>query len=122
MRKQKREKYHLWHKTPYDGVPGFYAAVQRLFYQFEGPAQLGDRGEPAYVQPADPKCPVCGHSMKLHRIDRGGPGKPTHLRCPKEPVAEGDGADENVAEEDVAESSEVDAQAPAAASGESPSR
>ncbi len=83
MRKQKREKYHLWHKTPYDGVPGLYAAVQRLFYQFEGPAQIGERGEPAYVQPADPKCPVCTQSMSLHRIDRGGPGKPTHLRCPK---------------------------------------
>ena len=49
MGERKRPKRHLWHKTPYDGVPGFYAAFQRFLYQFEGPAQLGDRNEPAYV-------------------------------------------------------------------------
>lgn len=82
MRKRKRPKRHLWHKTPWDGQPGFWAAVNRFFYQFEGPAQLGDRNEPAYVPPADPKCPICGASMHEHRIDRGGPGKPTHMKCP----------------------------------------
>ncbi|EYT56324.1 type IV secretion protein Rhs [Leucobacter sp. UCD-THU] len=82
MGEQKRKKRHLWHQTPYDGVPGAYAAIQRFLYQFEGPAQLGDRNEPPYVPPADPKCPICGRSMKQHRIDRGGPGKPTHLTCP----------------------------------------
>lgn len=63
-------------------MPGAYAAVQRFLYQFEGPAQLGDRDEPRYVPPADPKCPVCGQSLTLHRFDRGGPGKPTHMKCP----------------------------------------
>lgn len=81
MRKR-TPKQRLWHESPYDGVPGFYAAMQRFFYQFEGTAQLGDPNEPAYVPPADPKCPVCSVSMREHRIDRGGPGKPTHLKCP----------------------------------------
>ncbi|PRI11643.1 hypothetical protein [Leucobacter massiliensis] len=87
MGKQKRKR-QLWHKSPYDGVPGFYAAVQRFLYQIEGPSQLGERGEPAYVAPADPKCPVCGQSMKDHRIDRGGPGRPTHMVCPPRPAAD----------------------------------
>lgn len=78
----KRPKRHLWHKTPYDGVPGIYAAVQRFLYQIEGPAQLGDRDEPAYVPPADPKCPVCGASLDQHVFSRGGPGKSTHMKCP----------------------------------------
>lgn len=86
--KRKRPKRHLWHKTPYDGVPGFYAAFQRFLYQFEGPAQLGDRNEPAYVPPADPKCPVCRQSLELHRFDRGGPGRPTHMKCPPSPVGD----------------------------------
>lgn len=79
---KRNARRRLWHATPYDGVPGFYAAVQRFFYQFEGPAQLGDPNEPAAVLPADPACPICGAAMSGHRIDRGGPGKTTHLRCP----------------------------------------
>ncbi|MGJ0202818.1 hypothetical protein [Leucobacter sp. gxy201] len=82
MGKQKREKYHLWHKTPYDGVPGFFPAILRFLYQIEGPAQLGDRNEPPYRPPAKPVCPVCSELMSGHRIDRGGPGKRTHLICP----------------------------------------
>ncbi|MBL5974763.1 MAG: hypothetical protein D3X82_13635 [Candidatus Leucobacter sulfamidivorax] len=83
MRKRKREKRHLWHRTPYDGVPGLYAALQRFLYQFQGPSQLGDRGEPPYVPPPDPKCPMCKQPMQDHRFDRGGPGKPTYMKCPK---------------------------------------
>ncbi len=82
MGKQKRAKYHLWHKTPYDGVPGFFPAILRFLYQIEGPAQLGERGEPAYVPPADPVCPVCTGLMADHRIERGGPGERTLLHCP----------------------------------------
>ncbi len=84
-----KRKRRLWHPTPYDDRPGFYAAMQRFFYQFEGTADLGDPDEAPYVPPADPKCPICRASMKDHRIDRGGPGKPTHLRCPapREPQA-----------------------------------
>ena len=88
MGERKRPKRHLWHKTPYDGVPGFYAAFQRFLYQCEGPAQLGDCNEPAYVPPADPKCPVCRQSLELHRFDRGGPGRPTHMKCPPSPVGD----------------------------------
>ena len=82
---QKKKKRQLWHKTPYDGVPGVYAAIQRFLYQFEGPAQLGARDEAPYVPPAEPKCPICGQSMKDHQIDRGGPGTPTYMRCPSAP-------------------------------------
>lgn len=56
--------------------------TQRFFYQFEGTSQLGDPNEPAYIPAADPKCPICQISLKQHRIDRGGPGKATHLKCP----------------------------------------
>ncbi|WP_233613118.1 hypothetical protein [Leucobacter edaphi] len=77
-----KRKRRLWHPTPYDGQPGFFNAWLRFFYQFEGTADLGDPNEPPYVPPADPRCPVCAQPMKDHRIDRGGPGKPTHLSCP----------------------------------------
>lgn len=80
---KRKKKRQLWHKSPYDGVPGFAAAIKRFLYQIEGPSQLGSRNEPAYVPPADPKCPVCHQSVKDHRFDRGGPGKSTALRCPK---------------------------------------
>lgn len=79
---KRKKRRRLWNESPYNGVPGFYAAMQRFFYQFEGAAQLGDPNEPAYVPPADPSCPICAQSLKLHRIDRGGPGKPTHMKCP----------------------------------------
>ena len=79
VRKRKRR---LWHESPWDGQPGFWAAWRRFFYQFEGPSQLGDPNEPAYVPPANPKCPICSMPMDEHRIDRGGPGKPTHMKCP----------------------------------------
>lgn len=79
----RERKRRLWHETRWDGLPGFGNAVRRLLYQFEGAAQLGDPNEPAYVPPANPRCPVCTQLMADHRVDRGGPGKPTHLRCPK---------------------------------------
>ena len=80
MRKRKRR---LWHETPWDGVPGFWAAWQRFFYQFEGTSQLGDPNEPPYVPPADPKCPLCSISMQDHRLTRSSnPSEPTRLICP----------------------------------------
>ena len=72
----------LWHATAWDGQPGFWAALNRFVAQFQGPAQLGDPDEAPYVPPADPKCPLCGISMKEHVIERGGPGKSTRLHCP----------------------------------------
>ncbi|MHA3722725.1 hypothetical protein ACXR2T_02480 [Leucobacter sp. HY1910] len=93
MRERKRR---LWHETRWDGLPGFGNALRRLLYQFEGAAQLGDPNEPPYVPPANPKCPVCNELMADHRVDRGGPGERTHLRCPKPGAAAasaGDGAD-----------------------------
>ncbi|MGR4010517.1 hypothetical protein [Leucobacter sp. 1207-22] len=79
MRERKRR---LWHESPWDGDPGLGAFLRRLIYQFSGPSQLGKRGEPAYVRPANPACPICKSPMDEHHFDRGGPGKPTHFRCP----------------------------------------
>lgn len=75
-------KRKLWHETPWDGQPGFWAALNRLVYQFEGPAQLGDPNEPAEVRNADPACPICGQPMSRHTVDRGGPGEKTFVHCP----------------------------------------
>ena len=58
------------------------ARLEDLVEEGLSSAQLGDPNEPPYVPPADPRCPVCGASMTEHRIDRGGPGKPTLLNCP----------------------------------------
>lgn len=88
-------KRKLWHETPWDGKPGIWAAWLRLVYQFEGTSQLGKRGEPAYVMPADPKCPICGTSMKDHQILRSTTGKSTRLECPPQPEAEHDSAPEH---------------------------
>lgn len=75
-------KRRLWHETRWDGMPGVGNAIRRFLYQFEGAAQLGDPNEPPYVPPVNPSCPVCSVSMSEHRMDRGGPGKPTYLKCP----------------------------------------
>lgn len=82
MRKRKRKR-QLWHRTPWDGLPGIRAAILRLLYQIEGPSQLGKRDEPAYVADPNPMCPICSQAMSAHEINRGGPGKPTRLKCPK---------------------------------------
>ncbi len=79
-----RKKRHLWHATPWDGQPGFWAAWNRFFHQFQGSAQLGRVDEPAYVPPADPVCPMCKQPMKLHVIHRSSDaGKSTRLTCPR---------------------------------------
>lgn len=78
----RERKRRLWHETRWDGMPGFGNALRRLLYQFEGAAQLGDPNEAPYVPPANPVCPVCQAPMARHRMDRGGPGKATYVRCP----------------------------------------
>lgn len=86
MAKEKREKkLQLWHPSPWDGKPGFGPAVLRFMYNIIGPAALGARGSEREVpeRPADPPCPVCGNPMDQHTITRGGPGKATHMICPK---------------------------------------
>jgi len=79
-------------RTPWDGVPGFWAAWNRFFYLFEGPAQIGTGGpdRPSRV-PEDYACPICGQPMSRHVVDRGGPGERTYLHCP-ERVAASDSA------------------------------
>ena len=92
MAKKKREKKrHLWHPSPWDGKPGFGPAVLRFLFNIIGPAALGGHGQQHGVtkstveRPADPPCPACGQAMDLHTITRGGPGKATHMICPKVP-------------------------------------
>jgi len=86
-----RTRYHCfvrklknrWQRTPWDGVPGFWAAWNRFFYAFEGPAQIGIAGEERpELAPQDQRCPLCGEPMPRHDIDRGGPGGRTILHCP----------------------------------------
>ncbi len=70
-------------KTPWDGVPGFWAAVNRFFYIFEGPAQLGTSGhERPETPPEQQRCPICGELLTAHVIEPGGPGEQTYLHCP----------------------------------------
>ncbi|QIM19181.1 hypothetical protein G7066_12500 [Leucobacter coleopterorum] len=79
---KQNKKRQLWHKTPHDGVPGIYAATQRFLYQFQGPAQLGDRNESAHVAPPDPNCPACRQPLQDHHITPASPGKSSHMQCP----------------------------------------
>ncbi len=72
--------------NPYEGQPGFWNHVNKLFYRVAGPAQVGaGRPETAYILPADPRCPLCGELMELHVIDRSGPR--TQLYCPTDSKA-----------------------------------
>ncbi|SJM69063.1 hypothetical protein [Agrococcus casei] len=89
MGKPKREKkLHLWHPSPWDGVPGVRATVLRLAFNLIGPAALGARHwedgpeEQAPPAPEHPPCPACGQPLDEHDIVRGGPGKSTHMICP----------------------------------------
>jgi len=70
-------------RTPWDGQPGFWAALNRFVYRFEGPAQLGTgEAEEPYAPPADAACPICRKPMTRHVLDRRGPGEKTYLHCP----------------------------------------
>lgn len=73
-------------RTPWDGVPGFWAAWNRFFFFFEGSAQVGIDGEERpELAPGDQRCPLCGQSVPTHEFDRSGPGGRTLLRCPRPP-------------------------------------
>ena len=51
-------------------------------YPYLGPAQLGPFGEEP-LPPTGPKpCPLCGHAMEAHTIERSGGNVATRLHCP----------------------------------------
>jgi len=79
----------LWKSSvpsPWDGVPGFWAAWNRFFFFFEGSAQVGIVGEERpQLAPEEQRCPLCGGPMTEHRLDRSGPGGRTILHCPPRP-------------------------------------
>lgn len=78
-----RKRYAWKHtKTPWDGQPGFWPAVNRFFYLWEGPAQLGDSDEDAPQDQTNAVCPICAQPMSEHVIERGGPGNRTLIHCP----------------------------------------
>lgn len=58
--------------------------LDRSLLPFMGPAQLGaGRDEEPYRLPDDPRCPLCGRSLSLHRIERAADGsRATRLHCP----------------------------------------
>ena len=71
--------------NPYAGQPGFWNRLNRIFFHFTGPAQVGigvGRTEAEYVPPADPTCPICGKPMADHRVERGTATVPTRVHCP----------------------------------------
>ncbi|HWL02463.1 MAG TPA: hypothetical protein VNQ52_08850 [Microbacteriaceae bacterium] len=73
--------------TPWDGVPGFWAAWNRFFFFFEGSAQVGIEGEERpQLAPEEQHCPLCGEPMPRHDVDRSGPGGRTILHCPTKRV------------------------------------
>lgn len=68
--------------TPWDDVPGFWAAVNRFFYRFTGPAQLGAGRQEAPVAPsAGARCPICGDVMGDH-VREVVADQRTLLHCP----------------------------------------
>lgn len=83
MGKREPKKLQLWHPSPWDGVPGKRAALLRFMYNVIGPAQLGSSNDKVYLPPNDPECPDCKQPLNDHVIKRGGPGKPTHMICPR---------------------------------------
>ena len=71
--------------NPYAGKPGFWNRLNRIFFQFTGPAQVGigvGRRESAYVPPENPTCPICSKPMADHRVERGTATVPTRVHCP----------------------------------------
>ena len=77
-------KRYAWKhiRTPWDGQPGFWPAINRFFYLFEGPAQLGEAGEAPRAASTHAACPICSAPMRDHVIDRDGPDGRTLLHCP----------------------------------------
>lgn len=68
--------------TPWDGAPGFWAALNRFFYPITGPAQLGAGHPESPLAPVSASaCPMCGASMGEHTRDLVADGR-TLLHCP----------------------------------------
>jgi len=73
-----KQKY----RSPWHGVPGFWAAVNRFFYTFTGPAHIGaGHAEEPVAPSAAHACPLCGAPMNEHTRDRSADGR-TLLHCP----------------------------------------
>ncbi|CAN5400364.1 hypothetical protein BH09ACT1_BH09ACT1_17080 [soil metagenome] len=55
--------------------------LNRAFLPYLGPAQLGPFGEAPLPSVAAKACPICGHPMTEHDIERR-EGRPTQMHCP----------------------------------------
>jgi len=79
-------------RTPWDDVPGFWAAINRFFFQFAGPAQLGaGHPEGPVHSTVAAACPMCGGPMGEHTRDLVADGR-TLLHCPVEIATPAGGA------------------------------
>ncbi len=79
-----KQKIFKWAPTPWDGQKGFWPALNRFFYQIEGPAQITAEADyQPYADTRNAPCPLCGRPMSLHVMDRGGPGEQTFVHCPE---------------------------------------
>ena len=57
--------------------------VNKALFPFMGPAQLGSPDEPPQVSSVGRPCPLCGHSMTEHVVERAGDwNTATRLHCP----------------------------------------
>lgn len=62
---------------------GWYAYLNSKLISFAGPASVGPyeaTPPPTAAERAERACPLCGHAMTAHTIDRSGP-KPL-MHCP----------------------------------------
>lgn len=64
---------------------GFYNWANAKMLPYIGPPPLGPYGEEPLPPTSGSNCPLCGHLMSEHEIDRTGPR--TQLHCPVETPA-----------------------------------
>lgn len=55
--------------------------LNRALIPYIGPPQLGPFGEAPLPSVATKACPICGHPMTEHDIERRD-GRPTQMHCP----------------------------------------
>ncbi|MDQ1527746.1 MAG: hypothetical protein QOG18_2359 [Microbacteriaceae bacterium] len=59
----------------------WWSALNRRLFPYLGPPPLGPYGEAPLPPVRDKACPLCGHPMADHEIERRD-GRPTQIHCP----------------------------------------
>jgi hypothetical protein len=66
--------------------PRWWERLNKAFFPYLGPAQLGPYNEPPLPPTSEKACPLCGQRMALHTFDRSQDHTATRMHCPA-PVA-----------------------------------